>query len=103
MLSSEIGRYLLQNNLTAAEILAQEWRKCFRSSSISNCSVRHANEEICAAITACFQITLACGGGASVQFIEPEDYKAHEARVCIAELRSWDRRRPHHYQGAAIF
>ena len=39
-----------------------------------------------------------------VQFLEPEDYKAHEARVCIAEgYVLGDRRRPHHFTEQQYF
>lgn len=106
-LQSEIGRYLLQNNLTAAEVLAQEWAEMFPGRFyIELQRSGHANDEICVqqSLQLASKLRLPVVATHPVQFIEPEDYKAHEARVCIAEgYVLGDRRRPHHYTEQQYF
>ena len=83
-----------------AETLAQEWADCFPAASISNCSAQDIpmRRVSCSAhLALASTLRLPVVATHPVQFLNPEDYRAHEARVCIAEgYVLGDRRRPRH-------
>lgn len=103
----EIGWHLLQNNLTAAETPAQEWAEMFPGRFyIELQRSGYANEEYCVrnSLQLASKLQLPVVATHPVQFIEPEDYKAHEARVCIAEgYVLGDRRRLHNFTEQQYF
>lgn len=104
---SEIGWHLSQNNLSSAEILAQEWASLFPGRFyIEVQRIGYANEESCVrnSLQLASKLQLPVVATHPVQFLEPEDYKAHEARVCIAEgYVLGDRRRPHRFTEQQYF
>ncbi|SDY23104.1 DNA polymerase III subunit alpha [Nitrosomonas sp. Nm33] len=103
----EIGWHLSQNNLSTAETLAQEWANLFPGRFyIELQRSGNANEESCVrnSLQLASKLQLPVVATHAVQFLEPEDYKAHEARVCIAEgYVLGDRRRPHHFTEQQYF
>lgn len=103
----EIGWHLLQHDLNTAEILAQEWADLFPGRFyIELQRSGHANEESCVrnSLQLASKLQLPVVATHPVQFIEPADYKAHEARVCIAEgYVLGDRRRPHNFTEQQYF
>src|SRR6185437_15015969 len=96
----EIGLMLMQNNPIQAEILACEWANLFPGRFyIEVQRVGHANAEMLVqrSLALASKLHLPVVATQSVQFLNPDDYKAHEARVCIAEgYVLGDRRRPKH-------
>ncbi|MCO6428669.1 DNA polymerase III subunit alpha [Nitrosomonas communis] len=103
----EIGWHLLQNNWSAAEALAQEWADLFPGRFyIELQRSGYANEEncVCNSLQLASKLQLPVVATHPVQFLELEDYKAHEARVCIAEgYVLGDRRRPRHFTEQQYF
>ena len=103
----EIGWHLMHNDMIAAETLAQEWAGLFQGRFyIELQRGGYANEENCVrnSLQLASKLQLPVVATHAVQFLEPEDYKAHEARVCIAEgYVLGDRRRPHHFTGQQYF
>ncbi len=96
----DIGLMLMQNNLIQAEMLAREWANLFPNRFyIEVQRVGHANAEMLVqrSLALASMLHLPVVATQSVQFLNPDDYKAHEARVCIAEgYVLGDRRRPKH-------
>ncbi|MGH8763650.1 MAG: DNA polymerase III subunit alpha [Nitrosospira sp.] len=96
--SGDIGLMLMQNNLVQAERLAREWTNLFPGRFyIEVQRVGHANAEslVQRSLLLASTLHLPVVATQSVQFLNPDDYRAHEARVCIAEgYVLGDRRRP---------
>ncbi|WP_090372649.1 DNA polymerase III subunit alpha [Nitrosospira sp. Nl5] len=94
----DIGQMLMQNNPVQAEMLAREWTDLFPGRFyIEVQRVGHANAETLVQHSLLLASTLHLPVVATqaVQFLNPDDYRAHEARVCIAEgYVLGDRRRP---------
>lgn len=94
----DVGVALIQNDLTQANILAQEWGNLFPGRFyIEVQRAGHANTEalVQRALVLASTLRLPVVATQPVQFLNPEDYRAHEARVCIAEgYVLGDRRRP---------
>jgi DNA polymerase-3 subunit alpha len=96
----DIGLMLMQNNPAQAEMLAREWADLFPGRFyIEVQRIGHANTEtlVQRSLALASALRLPVAATQSVQFLNPDDYKAHEARVCIAEgYVLGDRRRPKH-------
>jgi DNA polymerase-3 subunit alpha len=94
----DIGVMLMQNNLIQAELLAREWADLFPGRFyIEVQRIGHPNAEtlVQRSLVVASILHLPVVATQSVQFLNPDDYKAHEARVCIAEgYVLGDRRRP---------
>ncbi|MEO7320221.1 MAG: DNA polymerase III subunit alpha, partial [Nitrosospira sp.] len=94
----DIGVMLMQNNLFQAETLAREWGDLFPGRFyIEVQRIGHTNSEtlVQRSLVVASLLRLPVVATQSVQFLNPDDYKAHEARVCIAEgYVLGDRRRP---------
>jgi len=102
-----IGQSILQNNLLQAEILTQNWASLFperfyieiQRDGYANEAVLVQNSLILAS-----KLNLPVVATQSVQYLNPEDYRAHEARVCIAEGYVLDdRRRPRNFTEQQYF
>ncbi|SDA16667.1 DNA polymerase III, alpha subunit [Nitrosospira sp. Nsp18] len=96
--SGEIGLMLLQNDPDQAEQLAREWADLFPGRFyIEVQRAGHPNAEalVQRSLMLASALRLPVVATHPVQFLNPEDYRAHEARVCIAEgYVLGDRRRP---------
>ena len=97
----DIGQALLQANQAAAKQLAQDWASLFPNRFyIELQRAGHAQQEayISRALNIASSLGLPVVATHPVQFIEAEDFKAHEARVCIAEgYVLADNRRPKNF------
>ena len=102
------GRRCLQDNPSAPSAPRASGPRCSRGAFTSRCSARAA-----ATTTRCVAATRArCRRGCAlpvvathpVQFLRPEDFSAHEARVCIAEgYVLADQRRPKRFTPEQYF
>jgi DNA polymerase-3 subunit alpha len=96
--AGDVGQALAAGNGAAAERLAREWAALFPGAFYLELQrAGFANGEALVARTAELAGRLALPVVAThpVQFLAPEDFKAHEARVCIAQgYALGDQRRP---------
>ncbi len=106
-MAGDIGQALLQNNTTLAQSLAERWSALFPNRFyIELQRVGHAQQEayISRAVSLASRLQLPVVATQAIQFIETEDFKAHEARVCIAEgYVLADNRRPKHFTPEQYF
>ena len=85
---SDVASALLTGNLALAKQFANEWAALFAQRYyIEIQRVGHADEEayIAAALLLASELALPVVATHPVQFLSGADFKAHEARVCIAE------------------
>jgi DNA polymerase-3 subunit alpha len=103
----DIGLSLLQNNLQQAEIQTQKWAALFPGRFyIELQRDGHTHEAILVqqslALAKKFDIPVVATQ--AVQFLNAEDHRAHEARVCIAEgYILGDKRRPKNFTEQQYF
>lgn len=106
-MAGNIGQALLQSNAELARECAQEWASLFPGRFyIELQRAGHAQQEtyIQRALALASALALPVVATHPVQFIAPDDYKAHEARVCISEgYVLADKRRPQHFTEAQYF
>ena len=85
---SEINMVLMQDNFDQAKIFAQEWSDLFPNNFyIEVQRVGRNNEEIVlqSSLALASSLSLPVVATHPVQFLSPDEYTAHEARVCISE------------------
>ena len=103
----DIGLSILQNNLQHAEILTKKWAELFPARFyIEIQRDGHANETtlVQQSLILARKFDLPVVATQAVQFLNPEDYRAHEARVCIAEgYILEDKRRPRNFTEQQYF
>jgi DNA polymerase-3 subunit alpha len=103
----DISMALMQDNFVQAKVLAQEWSDLFPNHFyIEVQRVGRTNEEVVLqnSLVLASVLCLPVVATQPVQFMTPEDYKAHEARVCIAEgYVLGDRRRPKNFTEQQYF
>lgn len=103
----DIGSALAQGNLIQAEVLAREWAQLFPERFyIEIQRVGSTNEEalVQRSLMLASALHLPVVATQPVQFLSSDDYKAHEARVCIAEgYVLGDRRRPKNFTERQYF
>ncbi|HKX53548.1 MAG TPA: PHP domain-containing protein, partial [Nitrosospira sp.] len=96
----DIGLALIHSDLDQARTLAQEWAELFPDRFyIEVQRAGHANTEALVQRSLALAATLRIPVTAThpVQYLNPEDYRAHEARVCISQgYVLGDRRRAKH-------
>ncbi|MBI2308925.1 MAG: DNA polymerase III subunit alpha [Rhodocyclales bacterium] len=103
----DVGEALLGGNRLLAECRAKEWAEMFPGAYYLEVQrAGHAQQEALVAASA----DLAAGLGLPlvathpIQFLNPDDFKAHEARVCIAEgYVLGDTRRPKSFTDQQYF
>ena len=97
----DVGQTLLQGNQAGAKQLAQSWADLFPNRFyIELQRAGHAQQEayISRAVSLASALDVPVVATHPIQFIETEDFKAHEARVCIAEgYVLADNRRPKNF------
>jgi DNA polymerase-3 subunit alpha len=103
----EVGEALLAGNAAAAEQAARAWSALFPGRYYLELQ-RTADAEVERCTRASARLAARCSlpvvATHPVQFAAPEDYRAHEARVCIAE--GWvlaDQRRPRAHTAGQYF
>ena len=87
-MGGDVGQALLQGNMSQAQQLATTWSSLFpQRFYIELQRAGHAQQEayIAAALALASEMELPVVATHPVQFMAPDDFKAHEARVCIAE------------------
>lgn len=103
----DIGLSILQNNLQQAEILTQKWADLFPDRFyIEIQRDGHANEIMLVqqSLVLAKKFNLPVVATQSIQFLNAEDYRSHEARVCIAEGHTLDdKRRPKNFTEQQYF
>lgn len=103
----EIGQLLLQNKLEQAELQTKKYAALFPSRFyIEIQREQHLNEEtlVQQSLVLASNHQLPLVATQAIQFIKQEDYKAHEARVCISEgYVLGDRRRPKNFTEQQYF
>jgi len=103
----EISMVLMQDNFVQAKALAQGWSDLFPDHFyIEVQRVGRTNEEVVLqnSLVLASVLCLPVVATQPVQFLTPEEYKAHEARVCIAEgYVLGDRRRPKNFTEQQYF
>ncbi len=103
----DIGLALVQGGLAQAEVLAREWAYLFPERFyIEVQRIGCVNEEahVQRSLVLASSLHLPVVATQPVQFLGSDDYKAHEARVCIAEgYVLGDRRRPKNFTEQQYF
>jgi len=96
--AGDVGGALLADQTAAAERLAAEWARIFPGAyyiELQRAGHAHTEGYIDAAVRLAGRLGLPVVAAHPVQFLRREDYKAHEARVCISEgYVLADQRRP---------
>ncbi len=106
---SDIGAALQANNYEAAGTLANTWSSMFPNRfyiELQRTATDNATQEalINNALNLASQYDLPVVATHPIQFILPDDYKAHEARTCIAEgYMLADKRRPKNFTDQQYF
>ncbi|MDR2219855.1 MAG: DNA polymerase III subunit alpha [Methylobacillus sp.] len=103
----DIGQALLQENMALAETLARQWNQLFPNRfyiELQRAGQPQQKVYIARALDLAGRLHIPVVATHPIQFLDPEDYKAHEARVCIAEgYVLADRRRPRHFTEQQYF
>ncbi len=84
----DVGQALLMANAAQAEAAALEWARLFPGSfyvELQRCGQPQAEPLVSASVALAARLDLPVVATHPVQFLRREDFKAHEARVCIAE------------------
>jgi DNA polymerase III subunit alpha len=103
----DIGQSILHNNLQQAKLQLQKWVKRFPDRFyIEIQRDGHQNDALLVqqSLLLAENFDLPVVATQSVQFLEPNDFRAHEARVCISEGYVLDdRRRPRNFTQQQYF
>jgi DNA polymerase-3 subunit alpha len=84
----DVGSALLTGNVAQARQYAKEWAALFANRyyiEVQRCGHPDEEQHIHAATRLAAELALPVVATHPVQFLKAEDFKAHEARVCIAE------------------
>jgi DNA polymerase-3 subunit alpha len=94
----DVGHALAGGNAAAAEKLAAAWSNLFPGRyylEVQRAGAPHTEQLVGATLALAVKLRLPVVATHPVQFSAPEDFRAHEARVCISEgYVLGDRRRP---------
>ena len=105
--AGDIGMALAQDNLAQAQRLAREWAQLFPRSfyiELQRAGAASAENHIQRALALAGELKLPVVATHPVQFLKPEEFLAHEARVCIAEgYVLADQRRPRTFTRESYF
>ncbi|MEW5944113.1 MAG: DNA polymerase III subunit alpha [Pseudomonadota bacterium] len=103
----DVGQALLQGNGELARALAADWARLFPNRfyiEIQRAGHSQAETHVQRAVRLAAELRLPVVATHPVQFLDPDDFKAHEARVCIAEgYMLGDQRRPKHFTEQQYF
>ena len=106
-MQGDIGAALLQDHREPAERLAREWALLFPGRfylELQRAGAPQTESYVEAAVRLAGSCSLPVVATHPVQFLKPEDFTAHEARVCIAEGHVLgDRRRPRTFTPKSYF
>ncbi|CAM9546530.1 unnamed protein product [Phaeothamnion confervicola] len=103
----DVGQALASNNLPAAEALAAEWAALFPKRfylELQRAALPQTETLVARTVTLATRLKLPVVATHPVQFIAKDDYKAHEARVCISQgYVLGDQRRPKQFTPEQYF
>ncbi|MGA7986305.1 MAG: DNA polymerase III subunit alpha [Burkholderiales bacterium] len=96
--AGDVGQALAAGNFEAAQRLARAWQALFPGRyyvELQRAGLPHGETLVARSIELASQLDLPVVATHPVQFLDPGDFKAHEARVCIAQgFVLGDQRRP---------
>jgi len=102
-----IGEALLKNNIEDAERLLKKWLDLFPNNfylELQRTGRLHEEDHLHLAVDLALKYDVPVVATNDVQFIESQDFDAHEARVCINQGRTLDDpRRPKNYSAEQYF
>ncbi|MGE5027432.1 MAG: DNA polymerase III subunit alpha [Betaproteobacteria bacterium] len=94
----DVGQALLQANRAMAQELATDWQRLFPGAfylELQRTGLPQADAYVRLALGLASELRLPVVATHPIEFLAPDDYKAHEARVCISEgYMLADKRRP---------
>ncbi|MDP3482904.1 MAG: PHP domain-containing protein, partial [Sulfuricella sp.] len=94
----DVGQALLQANRAQAQELAAEWQRLFPGAfylELQRTGLPQADAHVRLVLSLASELRLPVVATHPIEFLAPDDYKAHEARVCISEgYMLADKRRP---------
>jgi len=106
-MEGEIGQALLVDNRAMAEAAATQWSELFPNRfyiELQRAGHAHEDAYVGSAAQLGARLRLPVVATHPVQFLTPDDFKAHEARVCISQgYVLSDRRRPRHFTDQQYF
>ena len=96
--AGDVGQALAAGNTDAAHRLARAWQALFPGRyyiELQRAGLTHGETLVARSVELASQLGLPVVATHPVQFLDPGDFKAHEARVCIAQgYALGDQRRP---------
>jgi DNA polymerase-3 subunit alpha len=96
--AGDIGQALAAGNVDAAHRLARAWQALFPGRyyvELQRAGLTHGETLVARSVELASQLGLPVVATHPIQFLDPGDFKAHEARVCIAQgYVLGDQRRP---------
>lgn len=102
-----IGQSLQHNNLQQAEIIAKAWSQLFPGSfylEVQRDGHQHEETLLHRTLVLASRLSLPVVATQSIQYLNADDYTAHEARVCIAQgYILGDKRRPRQFTTEQYF
>ncbi len=105
--AGDVGQALLGDHGEAAERLAQEWARLFPGRyylELQRAGQPHAEALVARSVALASRVGLPVVATHPVQFLDPDDFRAHEARVCIASGHILgDQRRPKRFTPEQYF
>ncbi len=106
-MKGDVGQALANGNVELAERLAAEWAALFPGAyyiELQRAGHPGAEAYVRQAVQLAGRLQLPVVATHPIQFLKPEDYKAHEARVCIAQgYVLADKRRPRDFTEEQYF
>ncbi|MDF0604215.1 DNA polymerase III subunit alpha [Neisseriaceae bacterium TC5R-5] len=103
----DVGQALAIGQRHEAEQRAQYWEKCFPGNfylEVQRLENPQLENVVQATLWLAGELALPVVATHPIQFLDPDDFKAHEARVCIAEgYTLGDKRRPKHFDPCQYF
>ncbi len=106
-MAGDVGQALLQSNSELARQYALEWSRLFPDRfyvELQRCDHAQQEQYVGRAMALAAELQLPVVATHPIQFIEADDFKAHEARVCISEgYVLADKRRPQHFSPDQYF
>jgi DNA polymerase-3 subunit alpha len=103
----DVGQALLAGNAAAAERLARDWAALFPGRyylELQRAGFAQGEALVARTVELATRLALPVVATHPVQFLEAADYRAHEARVCIAQgYVLGDQRRPRHFTPEQYF
>ncbi|MBS0337552.1 MAG: DNA polymerase III subunit alpha [Proteobacteria bacterium] len=103
----EVGQALASDNLESAAKLAKEWSALFLKRfylELQRAGLPQTETLVARTVQLATKLKLPVVATHPVQFMQPDDFKAHEARVCISQgYVLGDQRRPKHFTPEQYF